>query len=42
MAQTSNEKLDKDVSDFRDEFEIAADFCRPQFELAAIHYALWR
>ena len=35
-------KVEKVIQDYRTEFQIAADFCRPHFELAARHYALWR
>lgn len=35
-------KVDKVVKAFREEFQLAADFCQPHFELAARHYALWR
>jgi len=42
MADTVQAKLDADVAEFQEEFRLASDFCKPHFELAARHYALWR
>ena len=36
------DSLDATVAAFREEFLISSEYCRPHFELAARHQALWR
>ena len=42
QTDTPDSEVDEEVRDFRAEFQLSSAFCKPHFELAARHYALWR